>query len=261
LQVPVTSSPAIKSSTRKFPNHPTHQTWRPLTAIGALESQNCIHAVLQKLGVSNTSQYTYRSLGRRKDKRIHILLLKPGPWDSPIECELHTTKIDHAGTYEALSYVWGSPNPSAEILLHGRKHTVTPNLESALRHLRFDDRPRRLWVGALCINQAGVEERSVQVRMIADIYARAETTVSWLGEADEESDEAMELIRTLGSWLQEHESALDEFLDWPLRPREAAAEVERLGFPLRERNWPAVWRLLERPVSFEEGIKNGRVFC
>ena len=61
------------------------------------------------------------------------------------ECELIYTflKGPNRVECEAVSYVWGNvndPENRGEILLHGHRHEITKNLESALRHLRFNDK-------------------------------------------------------------------------------------------------------------------------
>ncbi|KAM7211430.1 Heterokaryon incompatibility protein (HET) domain containing protein [Rhypophila decipiens] len=196
--------------------------------------------------------YQYSPLPSARSTRI--LIVKPSDSsDAPIECELKTIDLDDEENptyYEALSYVWGKQsdktNPS-KILLHGHEHTVTPNLEAALRHLRGDDRPLLLWVDAICINQGDLSERASQVEMMADIYKRAVTTVSWLGEGDADSDEAAELVRELGSWAMDHENELDDYMGDENDTRTPVEVIEALGFSLGDRNWSSVWRLFERP--------------
>jgi hypothetical protein len=73
----------------------------------------------------------------------------------------------------------------------------TQNLASALRHLRYEDRPRTIWADAICINQSNVKERNEQVKLMRDIYTRAVKVDVWLGERTEESDKAMDLIEHL----------------------------------------------------------------
>lgn len=187
-----------------------------------------------------------------QDKRhIRILIVKPTTtWEQVIECELKIVSLDDENLfYEALSYVWGAANTTiapSRILLHGSEHNVTPNLEAALRHMRYDDRLRSLWVDAVCINQNDLAERAAQVLMMADIYKTAVTTLSWLGEASDESDEAVELVRTLGNWMQEHEDDVFEY-EQEDPSQTLTGLIEQLGFPVREQNWPAVWRLIDRP--------------
>ena len=50
---------------------------------------------------------------------------------------------------------------------------VGNNLEAALRRLRLADRPRTLWIDAVCINQGNDDERAQQVGHMRDIYSYA----------------------------------------------------------------------------------------
>ncbi|KAK3369983.1 hypothetical protein B0H63DRAFT_402292 [Podospora didyma] len=87
--------------------------------------------------------------------------------------------------------------------------------------------------------------------MMGEIYTLAKTTLSWLGEAADQSDVAMALIQTLGDWTREHEGEIfdGEGEDMPDdgSVQTMTAAIEWLGFPLSAQNWPAVWRFLERP--------------
>ncbi|KAH8885912.1 heterokaryon incompatibility, partial [Thozetella sp. PMI_491] len=87
-------------------------------------------------------------------------------------------------TYEALSYSWD--DPYAPSLLPNGKYTVlvTPNLFLALRALQLENKPRSLWIDALCINQSSAEEKSRQIPRMRDIYSKATKVVIWLGEQD-----------------------------------------------------------------------------
>jgi hypothetical protein len=67
--------------------------------------------------------------------------------------------------YEALLYIWGSPEPKQVVhIANTGGHTsfvpmtVTLNLYSALCNLRRTDTIRTLWIDALCINQADTPE-------------------------------------------------------------------------------------------------------
>lgn len=55
--------------------------------------------------------------------------------------------------FEALSYVWGPQDQKEVLYVEGESDFATlevgPNLASALRHLRYSDRPRTLWIDAI----------------------------------------------------------------------------------------------------------------
>lgn len=114
--------------------------------------------------------------------QIRLLELLPGVVDAEIECELHITSLDDSPQYEAVSYTWGRPTRDKAIKLTGSLVPLGDNLFSILRHLRYPDRPRTIWVDALCINQDDVEEKKGQVQIMARIYSECEQCLIWLGE-------------------------------------------------------------------------------
>ena len=128
--------------------------------------------------------------------------LKPGAGQDPIECELVTRtvkeEVDSATPqWEALSWLWGARGNLRAIIVNGKKFSVTRNLFIALNHLRLPERPRLLWVDALCINQDDVEERSSQISQMAFLFHRAKNVIAWLGGGDAGSQIVMRLARYL----------------------------------------------------------------
>ena len=97
-------------------------------------------------------------------------------------------------SFEALSYVWGDIRDCHTILVGGRSVSVTKSLETALRHLRYPDKPRALWVDYVYINQEDVLERSQQVARMGLIYEQASSVLIWLGLATLNSRAGMEIL-------------------------------------------------------------------
>jgi hypothetical protein len=58
---------------------------------------------------------------------------------------------------------------------------ITLSLASALRRLRSNTKIRKLWADAVCIHQANDEEKTGQVRMMAQIYKNARCVCVHLG--------------------------------------------------------------------------------
>ncbi|KAL9580805.1 MAG: hypothetical protein Q9212_004271 [Teloschistes hypoglaucus] len=141
------------------------------------------------------------------------------------------------GDYLALSYEWGNPNETRDILLNGNRMKVGRNLESALRVLR-DKQPVRsgykLWIDALSINQQDKRERGQEVKRMHRIYKDACAVVVWLGPEADESKKGMSLIHTLS---QACETAKDRALGDSLREH-----PELLG----KGSWRALSRILDR---------------
>jgi hypothetical protein len=75
---------------------------------------------------------------------------------------------------------------------------VTKNLHTALSHLRNFSLERIIWVDAICINQKNTEEKEQQIQLMAKIYNQATRVLVWLGEAADNSDQALEEIRAAG---------------------------------------------------------------
>lgn len=154
--------------------------------------------------------------------------------------------IDHhllsqpCSSFEALSYVWGSmDNPEIVYVTSGEgnrrfKHAAIPsvmeigaNLASVLRHLRYPNKERKLWVDAVSINQKDVRERELQVRRMARIYGQANRVVAWIGPNENGSELA---VSTLSYLARQVEISTDR---WIFRAS-GAAEPEwwRSSFPL-----------------------------
>ena len=72
--------------------------------------------------------------------------------------------------------------------------------------LRGRQELRRLWIDAICINQASLKEKNQQVPMMADIYGGAARVLVWLelGAQDESRvRRAAQLFRRTGSLYRE----------------------------------------------------------
>lgn len=106
------------------------------------------------------------------------------------------------GDYTALSYTWGltSPETDRTILLNDKEMTVGKNLEIVLRALSVAQEFKngfKLWVDALCINQVDDVERGCQVARMRNIYGDAYSVIAWLGEENNDSNEAIQLLYEL----------------------------------------------------------------
>lgn len=130
---------------------------------------------------------------------IRLVSLQPGT-DESITCELIVAEIHSSISYEALSYTWGGPDDRQTVFIKSHEHEqpkellVTSNCVSALRRLRYEDRPRILWIDTLSIDQSNLAERNHQVSLMAAIYSSATNVAIYLGEASEDSDLAVDFI-------------------------------------------------------------------
>ncbi|KPI34983.1 uncharacterized protein AB675_11923 [Cyphellophora attinorum] len=156
-------------------------------------------------------------------------------------------------SYEALSYVWGAPSdiePANVIELGSSpakpfiRSSIGASLAIALRHLRYTDRSRTLWVDAICINQNDVLERNLQVKRMGEIYSSAARVLVWLGAQADGSEYA---LRTLDYFSQQVEYTTDESIgDAPMakEPRWWDAEY---ALPYDQAIWDSLVSLFRRP--------------
>jgi hypothetical protein len=117
---------------------------------------------------------------------IRILTILSGTWSEPVKCDLHETQLQDSGPYKALSYAWKNGEDDdhlVQITCNKIPINASSNLHSALRQLRHDRNPVKIWVDSICINQKNNNERTCQVGIMRDIYARSTEVVIWLGES------------------------------------------------------------------------------
>ena len=105
---------------------------------------------------------------------------------------IHTSLLSKPH-YGALSYTWGPPGDAYRILLNGQPCPIRQNLYDALQQVqssRLVD--QYLWVDAICINQGenddALNERSVQITLMTQIYEQAAKILVWLGKPENEAN-------------------------------------------------------------------------
>jgi hypothetical protein len=112
--------------------------------------------------------------------------------------------------YEALSWCWGQNISHFGISItkgnENFKMKVRRDLALALNYLRYQEKPRILWIDAICIDQENSVERNQQVQMMSRIYTRAENVCIWLGEQDDKSEIAFKFIKEEITHLKDFDS-------------------------------------------------------
>lgn len=105
--------------------------------------------------------------------------------------------LDSDPRFKAISYTWGSPNNTGEILIEGKPYTIRSNLWAFLAQ-KSQDRPFNesswLWIDQICINQEDGREHTHQVGQMTGVYSKAEEVLIWLGYGKEKLIRAMDKI-------------------------------------------------------------------
>lgn len=178
----------------------------------------------------------------RAKTEIRIITLLPPPLFAPheIECTISTAKLSSKPIYEALSYVWGKPVFDRRVYIGDKELNITASLATALQQLRYRDRPRRLWVDAISINQKDNAEKTSQIPLMAQIYGQATSVIGWLGEKSIQTTATIQTLLDLArdslKYGVDPETSLDEDQNKELSD-DVRAAVERL-YPHLE--WPSL---------------------
>lgn len=167
---------------------------------------------------------------------------------------LHVVDLNDNPEYNALSYVWGDHRPALgqrfhperhkrlfQVTCNNRKVSVTYNLFCALKRLSRscsdtlrEVRAHSIWIDQFCVNQRNFGEVRQQVAVMDRVYRQAEKVVSWLGEEDIFTDNAIQL--------------LDRLADIPSEEyRSPRYTVAPLVHSIPSEQWLALSSLLSRP--------------
>ncbi|KEY74436.1 hypothetical protein S7711_04474 [Stachybotrys chartarum IBT 7711] len=149
-----------------------------------------------KGGLYDSISSLYPPLDASKHE-IRIVTIEPAYFSDPIVGKLQPVSLLENPAYEALSYAWGNYQSSRSIFINGRRCAISESLESAIRHLRYTNRPRTLWIDALCINQTDVAERNSQVRLMGTIYTNTVQVLAYLGPEYDDSDLAFDFFQIM----------------------------------------------------------------
>jgi hypothetical protein len=183
--------------------------------------------------------------------QIRVLTLLPGKLHDPLVGLLaHQIFVSNDGKipqYEALSYVWGDlPDTKPMFILQDgvQKQTlIAPNLDTALRHLRLEDRSRDIWCDSVCINQTDRVERAAQILLMGDIYRKAERVLVWLGPEEDDSSLAIKLLDHIGANAH-FDAPRYELSPIPGADQDIGTPTSRISFS--EQEWVAIEMLYAR---------------
>ncbi|RYP77373.1 hypothetical protein DL771_001168 [Monosporascus sp. 5C6A] len=210
-----------------------------------------------------SSEYRYSPLSEQGC--IRLLRLMPHEDEKTvIQCQLFEYPLKKLAEgihlYEALSYVWGSEDNRQPVYI--QSDDISDDYPPAKRKRGFDH--------AICINQRDKDEKGQQVQSMAEIYAKARGVIVWLGEAGDNSDQALKVI---------HKAAEEQHANSPIEGATQHATLlpsdqQPTNSTIHETTQQAISTLLGRPWfqriwlkemileatdrSYEEAVKNIR---
>src|SRR6266536_1046623 len=202
--------------------------------------------------MSKTQQshvYSYTPLSTPRCFRV--LEVSPGRIGEPLCCALIEHSLDDPPQYKALSYTWGDPTRTREVLIGDTKLGITENLYFALSSIRDADVSITLWADAICIDQSNIPERNAQVRCMRDIYEKVDEVVVSLGREADGSEGIPSLFerinRAYKAHLTDHENAHTYEFDTS-KSDILPDKFKDLGLPhFKSPEWTTLTKFLYRP--------------
>jgi hypothetical protein len=119
-----------------------------------------------------------------KKSSIRLAILQRASQEATIRVTPKPAIFAENPEYKALPYTWGDPDVMKTIKLNNSRVSIRENLWSALVSLRDAREERVLRIDAICINQADVEGKNRQVRLMDFIFFCAKEVIVWLGTTE-----------------------------------------------------------------------------
>lgn len=167
----------------------------------------------QGSSLSRTTDFEYKPLPAG---HFRLLTIR-GLGDFP-EVEIESFPMAGAPEYAAVSYAWGRAISSRAFFCNHRNFAVSAHVLDLLNHLGLAWQDHKIWIDAICINQADDAEKAVQVAAMRNIYLNAEKVIVWLGANEDESEMVLQ--------------NMDAFLEWGLKVQTSGLTPENEGWPL-----------------------------
>lgn len=175
-----------------------------------------------------------------------------------LSAELISYPLSSAPSYHAISYVWAhGPQHSRNMLLNGGHFSVRANVYDILANCSSIFRPHFIWIDTICIDQGNITEKSLQVRAMQDIYAKAAHVLvclggTWSHPALSSVYELQLIERTFGmDFLRAHVTAFRELQkDNPYLRARIQGLVEIMLHPWFSRVWVMQETVVATHVTF-----------
>ncbi|KAK3068797.1 hypothetical protein LTR53_013343 [Teratosphaeriaceae sp. CCFEE 6253] len=157
--------------------------------------------------------------------------------------------------YEAVSYCWTELPGFKPVRINGVLTSAPASALHVLTSLLKAGTDRRLWIDALCIDQENLAERSAQVALMHEVYAKSQRVLIWLGDADSATSQGLHTLDLIKSdldadpegWQEawEHLVVREEPKFESKDPLPAACSVSAVRSLLQRKWYARLWVLQE----------------
>jgi hypothetical protein len=132
--------------------------------------------------IKDTNPYVYEKL--QGEGSIRLLLIRKGWPSQKLDCKFNIIELGGSESYEAVSYVWGSPYATRSITVDGRTLRITKSAYEIIHRRRSAFLDQLIWIDQVCINQTDIQEKASQVEMMGQIYKEAVRVTAFLGDSE-----------------------------------------------------------------------------
>lgn len=151
--------------------------------------------------VMGSNDFTYEPLPEDKNL-IRLLSILPGVDDDAVDCALTAHSVERAPTYYAISYTWGNPSNSKDIIIDGHRMLVHETCYYVSWQDRHLGRSQYYRIDAICIAQGNITEKNEQVRLMGVIFGNAARAFTRIGPYANDSEFAMRMLESCDASVQ-----------------------------------------------------------
>jgi hypothetical protein len=188
------------------------------------------HLKLKCANDMTSTKYSYEPLANESSFCLFSIVKLRFPAKSDlIEIRLFEADFEDPPAFEAVSYAWGQDHSTSVVLYNGQKLPVTTNVEVILRRLGPTDSVGTSWIDSICINQASVADKNIQVPRMRTIYSEARLVWIWLGEGSDVIETALVFLSEVSAILEEQTSFNSHYNPEQPQIRELHARFESRG--------------------------------
>jgi hypothetical protein len=174
--------------------------------------------------MENRENYQPRLYGPLFPGNIRLLRVNADSL-APEAGSLEVVALDIVPLYYALSHCWGTQDQNVEIQINDDVLYVSPDLVAGIRRFQelaaenseLEPPVKYLWIDCICINQNDILERSLQVKLMEQIYSQSIKTLIWLGPDLGSCSAAWQLVDHIYNVFRAQQPAAKALIDIPVK--------------------------------------------
>ncbi|KAI1458666.1 heterokaryon incompatibility protein-domain-containing protein [Annulohypoxylon moriforme] len=217
IEIDSTTISAIEECERIDSTPYLNEPESPPCQLGKGDEKYCKNSsFLHMLEAVREKYYQYKPLNstqhklERSDLSVRILRLSRGNPKDPLHGVLIPMSLSDDPNFDAVSYTWADETGDSirrrPLYIGSSWHRlpITNNCASALRRFRQTAQELDLWIDSICIDQADLNERRQQVKLMPTIYSMANEVLVYLGAGSQTTSDAMFALGLQGESAEQY---------------------------------------------------------